>query len=197
LCVGIDQPKINSLSYREATDALILNNEFRYNVITSLACDKINDNKALLVLAGNSLQLANTIFDNIGNTLGSFSKIRMVTGQTSAEEAQESFALLQNKKINCIVTTVVTDEGIDIPEINCLILAGGGKSFVKTIQRVGRGLRLKADRGNLQVIDILDMTNPYLIKHSDKRLDFYADEEIFESVEFIKGAKILAQGAAA
>ena len=190
LCVSIDAPKIESLSYREAYDALIVNNDFRYNVIRHFAVDRIENDKSLLVLAGNSLLLAHTIYDKVKRSLKDKSQIAIVTGETSEEDAKEAFAALQDKSIRCIVTTVVTDEGIDIPEINCQIMAGGGKSFVKTIQRPGRGLRLKSDGGNLEVIEILDNTNHYLKKHALKRLQYYEEEGIFEDIDFIRGSSI-------
>ena len=64
-------------------------------------------------------------------------------------------------------------------------------SFVKTIQRIGRGLRVKSDGSVLTVFDFMDSTNPYLKKHSNKRLEHYNSEGIFSTADFIVGEEIL------
>lgn len=66
--------------------------------------------------------------------------------------------------------------GLDIPEIDVLILAAGGKSTIDTKQRLGRGLR-----GNeLQVYDFLDMHHKKLAQHAKERLQIYMNEDCFE-----------------
>ncbi len=71
-----------------------------------------------------------------------------------------------------LVATTIFDEGVDLPEINVLIQAPGGKSDVKTIQRTGRGLRKKEDGGKLIVYDFADHSQ-YLLEHSIKRIETY------------------------
>ena len=67
-----------------------------------------------------------------------------------------------------------------MPSVNCLVIANGGKSFVKTIQRIGRGLRKKDDGSMLEVLDVFDATNHYLLAHAKKRLKYYEEEDLFE-----------------
>jgi superfamily II DNA or RNA helicase len=48
---------------------------------------------------------------------------------------------LINKEVRCVIATTVWREGIDIPSLDCVINAAGGKSEIMTLQGVGRGLR--------------------------------------------------------
>lgn len=76
-----------------------------------------------------------------------------------------------------MIATSVYDEGIDIPEINSLILALGGKSHRKVLQRIGRALRKKQEGKNVvTVYDFWDWHNDYLEKHSKGRLKLYLEE---------------------
>lgn len=74
-----------------------------------------------------------------------------------------------------LVASTIYDEGVDLPEINVLIIGTGGASEVKTIQRVGRGLRKKKDGSTLRVIDFNDRSK-YLDKHSQERKRVYDSE---------------------
>lgn len=74
-----------------------------------------------------------------------------------------------------LIASGIFDEGIDIPEINVLIVASGGKSDVKTIQRIGRGLRKKLDGGSLKAYDFIDHSE-FLLKHSIRRASIYERE---------------------
>lgn len=75
-----------------------------------------------------------------------------------------------------LVSSVIFQEGVDIPNINVLIIASGGKSEVWTIQRVGRGLRIKEGGGGLIVYDFNDMNSKFLSTHSKKRIKTYKQE---------------------
>lgn len=79
-----------------------------------------------------------------------------------------------------LIASTIFDEGVDIPEINVLIIAAGGKSEVKTIQRVGRGLRRKKDNETLIVYDFMDHSK-YLREHSQKRFRTYRKENFMKS----------------
>jgi superfamily II DNA or RNA helicase len=73
----------------------------------------------------------------------------------------------------------ILDEGVDVPNIDVLILAGGGKSSINTLQRVGRGLRKGGNIDKLYVVDTLDFQQYHLLKHSLQRLDDYKNEDCF------------------
>lgn len=87
------------------------------------------------------------------------------------EEVKEEF---NTKGDFVLIASAIYDEGIDLPEVNVLIKASGGKSEVKTIQQVGRGLRPKKEK--LIVYDFNDTNSKFLSTHSKKRIKTYKQE---------------------
>ena len=79
-------------------------------------------------------------------------------------------------KSGIYIASPIFDEGIDVPGVDTVIIACGGKSRVKLLQRIGRGLRQKSGRNILEIYDFIDDTNKYLLKHSDARINTYVDE---------------------
>lgn len=63
-----------------------------------------------------------------------------VYGPTSRKARKQAWADLNSRKIKCVVTTLM-DEATDIPSLDAVALAAGGKSKVKLIQRL-RNLRI-------------------------------------------------------
>ena len=78
----------------------------------------------------------------------------------------EIFEKFKNGEINVLVSTLLK-EGVDIPEISAIILAGGGKSDIMTIQTIGRALRPKGRSGAV-IVDIKD-EDPLLFTHFIER----------------------------
>lgn len=176
----IDTPKMNALDYVEAKDILIINNADRTNIIADVVADRYNKGNIIMVLAGNSVPLAENLHNAIRLRISKPDEAVFVYGKTDGDIIKESLSDLREGKIKILTTTVIMDTGIDVPAISCLVIANGGKSFVKTIQRIGRGLRIKEDGSALEVVDVLDSTNPYLLAHSKKRLKFYEEEKLFQ-----------------
>jgi len=71
-----------------------------------------------------------------------------------------------------VICTVVWKEGIDIPSLDCVINAAGGKSEIATLQAIGRGLTKIEGKDETEIIDFLD---PYkfLAQHAIMRLQIY------------------------
>lgn len=83
----------------------------------------------------------------------------------------------------CIATTVF-DEGVSIPAIGAVIIAGAGSSRIKVLQRLGRGLRRKKKGLNqVVVLDFDDRDHVFMMSQSKKRLALYeeAHAEIMEN----------------
>jgi superfamily II DNA or RNA helicase len=61
-----------------------------------------------------------------------------------------------------------------------ILFAAGGKSFIRTVQSIGRGLRLNENKEELVIIDIADKLE-YGTEHSNKRKEIYSNEKIVYS----------------
>jgi superfamily II DNA or RNA helicase len=75
-----------------------------------------------------------------------------------------------------MIGSSVLDEGVDLPSVGAVILAGGGKSRIKNLQRIGRGLRRKKVGANrVYILDFMDRGHVFLASHSKKRLELYQE----------------------
>jgi len=81
----------------------------------------------------------------------------------------------RNREIPVLLSSKILDEGVSIDSIDCLILAGSKKSKIRTLQRLGRGLRGQ----RLIVVEFSNLCHKFLIEHSLTRLADYEAEECF------------------
>ena len=70
---------------------------------------------------------------------------------------------------------------INIPRIFNLILIEPGKSFVRVIQSIGRGIRKAQDKDYVNVVDITSNLK-YSKRHLTKRKAFYREQNFRHSV---------------
>jgi len=79
------------------------------------------------------------------------------------------------KKIKCVIASAIWKEGIDIPSLNHVINAFGGKGEIPTVQVAGRGTR--TDKGRKSVVKMTDFLDPYryLAEHTVRRIQIYRE----------------------
>lgn len=99
-----------------------------------------------------------------------------VQGDTETEERNEIKKDLIDKRIMCVITTVVWKEGINIPTLNVCINAAGGKSEITTLQSVGRSLTKVEGKTHATIIDLFDPSHHYLVSHFGERIILYIDQ---------------------
>jgi len=77
-----------------------------------------------------------------------------------------------------VISTPIFDEGIDIPALRTLILAGAGRSPTKAYQRVGRALRPHKGKSRAVIYDMLDSCK-YLADQAMERIRLYKTEPLW------------------
>ena len=65
--------------------------------------------------------------------------------------------LLNRRKTKLVIATKVFSTGTDIPNVDCIVLASSNKSYIDTIQKIGRGRRRTSRTTKLIVIDCVDI----------------------------------------
>ena len=98
-----------------------------------------------------------------------------VSGSTKATARQDEYddvAIADGKVI--IATYGVAAVGINIPRIFNMVLLEPGKSFVRVIQSIGRGIRKAEDKDFVQIWD-LTSTCKFAKRHLTKRKQFYKE----------------------
>jgi len=98
-----------------------------------------------------------------------------VSGATKATDRQDEYDDVATSNGKVIVATYgVAAVGINIPRIFNLVLLEPGKSFVRVIQSIGRGVRKAEDKDFVQIWDITS-TCKFAKRHLTKRKQFYKE----------------------
>jgi len=98
-----------------------------------------------------------------------------VSGATKAKHRQEEYDEVAESSDKIIVATYgVAAVGINIPRIFNLVLVEPGKSFVRVIQSIGRGIRKAEDKDFVQIWDITS-TCKFARRHLTKRKAYYRE----------------------
>ena len=157
--------------YREVYAKGIVTNRARNAKITKTAIERANRNLTSISLI-TEVQHGHILLD-MACQLGLASKF--VQGATKSRDRDEIKALLDSKAVDNVICTNVWKEGIDIPTVGTIILAGGGKSAIGVLQGVGRGLRTAEGKDTAEIVDFLDPYR-YLAEHAIARITVYAQK---------------------
>jgi len=152
----------------------LLENEERLDKIAQLI-DKINE-------TGNTLVLVDRV--NAGKELISrLPSAVFVSGETKLTERKEEYDEIKTSTNKVIVATYgVASVGINLPRIFNLVLIEPGKSFVRVIQSIGRGIRKAEDKDHVEIWDITSSCK-FAKRHLTQRKTFYKDANYPFSIE--------------
>ena len=109
-----------------------------------------------------------------------------ISGEVKGKDRKEEYkehATSDNKVT--VATYGVAAVGINIPRIFNLVLLEPGKSFVRVIQSIGRGIRKAEDKDFVQIWDITS-TCKYAKRHLTERKKFYKEARYPFSLEKIE-----------
>jgi len=99
-----------------------------------------------------------------------------VSGSMKTKDRQKEYEEVSEMDNKVIVATYgVAAVGINIPRIFNLVLLEPGKSFVRVIQSIGRGIRKAQDKDYVNVVDITSNLK-YSKRHLTKRKAFYKEQ---------------------
>jgi len=105
-------------------------------------------------------------------------QVFFVKGEMSVEEREIIKQKMEtDNDIITIAMSSIFSTGINIKNIHNIMFVAGGKSFIRTVQSIGRGLRLHKSKNKLRIIDVYDNLK-YSERHADERKRIYEKEEI-------------------
>lgn len=105
-------------------------------------------------------------------------KFEMVTGALSIEDRDRIRQEFTDGKIDLLLASSVYDQGVDLPALDALVLAGGGKSTAKALQRIGRVIRGNPGKKDALILETWDQCH-FVKKHSLARYNAYKYEPRF------------------
>ena len=106
-----------------------------------------------------------------------------VYGRHTAKKRKEHLDKMRSEEKKITISSVIFDQGIDCKPLDALVLAGGGMSSTRALQRIGRILRPYKNKEDAIVVDFMDRCK-YLDVHSRKRRRMYETEPEFEIYDY-------------
>lgn len=172
----LDDDHVEFKSYQEEKEYLTSDPK-RLDYMATLARTLASEGNTLILIdrieAGHALQ--EMIPDSV-----------FINGTVKNEERKEEYDSIQESNNRVIIATYgVAAVGINIPRIFHLVLIEPGKSFVRVIQSIGRGIRKAKDKDHVDVWDITSSLK-FSLKHMKARKVFYKDAQYPHTVEKVK-----------
>ena len=134
---------------------------------------------------GNTLVLTGRI--NSGQALQELiPEADFVQGSMKSDDRKTAYKEINEGTNSITIATYgVAAVGINIPRIFNMVLLEPGKSFVRVIQSIGRGVRVAKDKDFVQIWDITSRCK-FSKRHLTERKKFYKDAEYPFSIEKVK-----------
>jgi len=125
---------------------------------------------------GNTLVLVNSI--PFGEKLASLIKGAVfLYGESPKDLRKEHYDMFEeHDDLIVIASSGIASTGISIDRVFCLVLVDAGKSFIRAIQSIGRGLRVADDKKNLKAVDIYSKLK-WSKKHAKDRNKYYLEAQ--------------------
>ena len=200
-------PVVNQISAKELQDKGVLS-KCHVNVVQLIDTEVYkNYQEELKYLVTNDKRLEylgkliNRIKDS-GNTLVLIDRLTagkrlaeiiddsvFIQGETKLADRKEQYDEISDSDNKVIIATYgVASVGINIPRIFNLILIEPGKSFVRVIQSIGRGIRKAKDKDFVQIWDLTSSCK-FAKRHLTHRKKFYKEANYPFTIEKVDWTK--------
>lgn len=169
------QCHVNIVQLKDNVEFTNYQSELKHLLEDEKRLDRIAELIAKVNETGNTLVLVDRV--NAGKELVSRlgSNAVFVNGGTKLTERKEEYDEVATSDDKIIVATYgVAAVGINIPRIFNLVLIEPGKSFVRVIQSIGRGIRKAEDKDHVQIWDVTSSCK-FAKRHLTQRKAFYKE----------------------
>ena len=165
---------VNIIQLQDGKEFTNYQSELKHLLEDSERLDKIASLISGINDTGNTLILVDRV--NAGKEIVSrLPGSVFVSGATNMNERKEEYDEVATSTNKIIVATYgVAAVGINIPRIFNLVLIEPGKSFVRVIQSIGRGIRKAEDKDHVQIYDITSSCK-FAKRHLTQRKTFYKE----------------------
>lgn len=167
-------PKALPKVYQSVYKNYVVENDVRNDMVLEAAKTLVSKGYQTLVLF-KSLKHGRILYKMFQKELN----CAILDGSDDQETRSKVKQDLLDGKIDCILASKIFDIGVDIPSLSGLVLACGGKSTVKALQRVGRVIRKYKNKKFAAVVEFADQA-PFLLEHSKIRYKIYKSEQGFQ-----------------
>ena len=184
-CITLKHPNIRQkMTYAEELD-YIVSKESRNKFILDL-CKTLNGNTLCL------FQLVEKHGKVLYDGMKGNENVYFVYGGTDTEQRERIRGLVEgHRKSTTIASYGTFSTGINIRNINNIVLASPSKSKIRVLQSLGRGLRISPSKDSVLVFDIADDISykerrNFTLNHFFERLNIYNEEEFNYEISKVK-----------
>ena len=172
----LEVPKMEKLSdkYPSIYKEYIVDNEVRNNMIIKAAIKLVDAGRKVLILVKN-IRHGEILLEQLEAKYLTY----FLKGDVESDERNRIRKEFIDGNIQIITASVIFDQGIDLPILDALILAGSGKSSGRALQRLGRVIRPFPGKKDAIVVDFIDNAK-YLLSHTAERIKIYRTEAGFK-----------------
>jgi superfamily II DNA or RNA helicase len=168
------QLHINILQTNEVQVFRSFSDEYAFLVTDDTRLTWIANKIKGLSLTGNTLVLINRI-DTGKKLIERVPEAVFVSGGMKLDDRKDEYDEIKTSDDKIIIATYgVAAVGINIPRIFNLVLLEPGKSFVRVIQSIGRGIRKAEDKDHVEIYDITSACK-YSKRHLTERKKYYKE----------------------
>ena len=184
-CLILRHPNIRErMTYAEELDYIVTNkkrNDFLCNLLRHLR--------------GNTLCLFQLVEKHgkvLHERLGNDGNVYFVYGGTDTNERETIRGLVEKHTNSVTIASYGTfSTGINIRNINNIVLASPSKSKIRVLQSIGRGLRRSDSKDSILIYDIADDISynerrNFTLNHFTERLNIYNEEQFDYEISKVK-----------
>lgn len=173
--LDVPAKKSGGKTYQELYKSYIVDNDERNELIFK-ATERLVERKRCVLILVTQIQHGNKLLKQFNSNF----RVSNLDGSNTSAERLATIQEMKDGKLDVLVASKIFDQGIDIAELDGLVLAGSGKSSNRALQRIGRVIRTgPAHKKDAIVVDFLDNCK-YLREHSQIRNKIYLTEPRFE-----------------
>ena len=165
---------VNIIQLKDNVEFTNYQSELKHLLEDEKRLDKLGQVITKIAESGNTLILVDRV--NAGKELvNRLPDAVFVSGGTKLSDRKEEYDEVATSDNKIIVATYgVAAVGINIPRIFNLVLIEPGKSFVRVIQSIGRGIRKAEDKDAVMIWDMTS-TCKFAKRHLTQRKAFYRE----------------------
>jgi superfamily II DNA or RNA helicase len=173
---------VNILQLQDKVAFTNYQSELKHLLENEKRLDRISNIISKISASGNTLILVDRV--NAGTELVKrIDGAVFVSGKTKEKDRKEEYDEVATSDHKVLVCTYgVAAVGINIPRIFNLVLIEPGKSFVRVIQSIGRGIRKASDKDDVQIWDITSSCK-FAKRHLTQRKIFYKEAQYPFTIE--------------
>ena len=157
LSSGVSPPPMNNGRYgtkKTATKAVtwVCENKERLDLLVEVIRRGADAGRTTLVLVPR-VKLAKKVAETL-RSVGYNAKA--ITGGVSKPQRARVLDDMRAGRLSILVATQLADEGLDVPNIDLLVNASGGRTSGRAIQRIGRAMRVSDGKPTPIVVELID-----------------------------------------